>query len=505
MKKKKKSPYISLLVPGILFLIFIFIGGCNKAVNTGPDTIIQGYVYDNEAKPVKNARVKLSYGPDSPVYDIFATADSEGLYRFETNALSESQLVWLSVGEYYPARQIEYNTGNLNTYNFGPEGCKFLPHPYEPALTPEPTKTHKEGNTPKPEPTKTHKEGNTPKPEPTKTHKEGNTPKPEPTKTHKEGNTPKPEPTKTHKEATVTPVSTTPIQTPSPAVNWEVQNSNTKVNLHDVWFIDEDRGWAVGDEGTILNTVNGGTTWNGQTTGEKNLRSICFVNDSNGWAVGSGGVIYYYDGTEWNIQNSNTSDTIYGISFSSADNGCAVAEGGALLFTLNGGADWGKNEKWSKPIYGIHLLNNNTKGWAAGSGGEVFTLTYGSGPGFELSHHTRVTTRNLYDVYFNNINLGWAVGADGTIIHTEDGSSASPAWAIQESNTVNNLNGVWFSDGSSGYAVGDNGIILHTNNGGAGWNQEGKEIKISLNSVYATEANTGYAVGDNGTILKREP
>ena len=53
-----------------------------------------------------------------------------------------------------------------------------------------------------------------------------------------------------------------------------VQSSNW---LSDIYFIDENYGWLVGNEGTILKTTDGGTTWVIQKSGTINdLRRISF-------------------------------------------------------------------------------------------------------------------------------------------------------------------------------------------------------------------------------------
>ncbi|HME20307.1 MAG TPA: YCF48-related protein [Acetobacteraceae bacterium] len=51
------------------------------------------------------------------------------------------------------------------------------------------------------------------------------------------------------------------------------------------------RGWAVGCNGTILATQNGGESWQSQTSGTTNkLRSVQFAADGRrGWAVGRTG------------------------------------------------------------------------------------------------------------------------------------------------------------------------------------------------------------------------
>src|ERR1043165_8514255 len=57
--------------------------------------------------------------------------------------------------------------------------------------------------------------------------------------------------------------------------------------LRSVFFIDHKEGWAVGDEGLILHTLNGGKTWHRQATGVRSsLRSVQFLTPEIGWAVG---------------------------------------------------------------------------------------------------------------------------------------------------------------------------------------------------------------------------
>src|SRR5262249_20685984 len=39
---------------------------------------------------------------------------------------------------------------------------------------------------------------------------------------------------------------------------WQVQLPQTTASLHDVYFVDTQRGWAVGDGGVIIHTATGG-------------------------------------------------------------------------------------------------------------------------------------------------------------------------------------------------------------------------------------------------------
>jgi photosystem II stability/assembly factor-like uncharacterized protein len=57
--------------------------------------------------------------------------------------------------------------------------------------------------------------------------------------------------------------------------------------LNDVHFINENIGYAVGNNGTIIKTIDGGENWcTQQSEITTQLNSIFFIDNSNGWVVG---------------------------------------------------------------------------------------------------------------------------------------------------------------------------------------------------------------------------
>jgi photosystem II stability/assembly factor-like uncharacterized protein len=65
--------------------------------------------------------------------------------------------------------------------------------------------------------------------------------------------------------------------------------------LFDVAFTSTLKGWAVGGNGTILKTVDGGITWTQETSGtSEDLKSISMKSDTRGWICGDGGTILVY-------------------------------------------------------------------------------------------------------------------------------------------------------------------------------------------------------------------
>src|SRR5262249_500588 len=86
--------------------------------------------------------------------------------------------------------------------------------------------------------------------------------------------------------------------------------------LHCVQFVDPQEGWAIGDEGAIWHTINGGQTWERQPSGvSASLRSIWFLNPYMGWIVGRE-------------------------ELPSEPGGVSPRSLGVLLFTKDGGLTW---------------------------------------------------------------------------------------------------------------------------------------------------------------------
>lgn len=64
--------------------------------------------------------------------------------------------------------------------------------------------------------------------------------------------------------------------------------------LNAVWFASPEQGWAVGAEGVIISTNDGGRTWRPQVSGVgDDLFDVKFFDAAEGWAVGSGGTMLH--------------------------------------------------------------------------------------------------------------------------------------------------------------------------------------------------------------------
>ncbi len=77
------------------------------------------------------------------------------------------------------------------------------------------------------------------------------------------------------------------------------------VDFHGIYFVDSEFGWAVGEGGIILHTVDRGMNWNLQISGTPaRLNAIQFLDVNQGWAAGDGGTILHTvdGGKMWNTR-----------------------------------------------------------------------------------------------------------------------------------------------------------------------------------------------------------
>ena len=315
-------------------------------------------------------------------------------------------------------------------------------------------------------------------------------------------------------------------------------------------FISKTIGWAVGENGTILHTRNGGVTWNAQSNPTHLFYDVCLTTQNHAYVVGDRGAIMHSDdgGANWKAQDSRTAECFSATHFVSHEEGWAAAEAGVILHTIHGGEIWLPQESNTKQDLLTLFFIDKEHGWAAGSAGEIvhtnnggitwtpqksgvsvnlfdihftsksqgwvvglfgtllFTLDsgenwYESSLSQQLSKKNKSTNIWLNAVHFVSPRIGWVVGGDGYIFNTVDGGKT---WSQQKSHTQLFLYDVFFINKDKGWVVGKNGLVLHTSDGGQNWRPQRTDTTVDLTSIQMTDANTGLISGQSGTVLKYE-
>ena len=225
---------------------------------------------------------------------------------------------------------------------------------------------------------------------------------------------------------------------------------------------DGKRLWAVGSEGTILESDDGrGEHWSPLNSGTHNwLHSI--FGTSNGerlWTVGGGGTILESDdGEHWKARNSGNQSRLSNI-FGTSDGKrlWAVGENGTILESDDGGENWSPRTSGTPHyLYSIFGTSNGKRLWAAGGNGTILESDDG---GEHWNPLTSGTQHHLFSIFGTSDGKRlWAVGYGGTILGSDDGGEH---WDPRNSGTQNNLEWVsGTSDGRRLWAVGDKGTIL---------------------------------------------
>ena len=150
------------------------------------------------------------------------------------------------------------------------------------------------------------------------------------------------------------------LHTTDGGTSWQPQTSGTTTALNSVAFVSPQAGWAVGYYGTILHTADGGTSWQPQTSGTQQiLYSVAFVSPQAGWAVSWGTILHTSDGgTSWQPQTSGTQQTLYSVAFASSQEGWAVGYDGTILHTEDEGLTWKRQgyRRWPAPWFALALI-----------------------------------------------------------------------------------------------------------------------------------------------------
>ncbi len=160
---------------------------------------------------------------------------------------------------------------------------------------------------------------------------------------------------------------------------WGIEPSVTSHNLYGVFVASRARTWAVGDSGTIITTSNGFNSWSSQTSPvNAALRSVSFSDTLDGYILGDNGIILKTTdgGKNWTLDQSPSS-SLNAMKFVSASSGWVGGDGGKMFNTTNGGTSWSsQNSGISANILSLDFLNNYN-GIAIGEGGIVLITRNG--------------------------------------------------------------------------------------------------------------------------------
>ena len=325
--------------------------------------------------------------------------------------------------------------------------------------------------------------------------------------------------------------------------SWIRQNPFPKLaQLYDVKF-DGDYGLAVGAEGTIFTTTNGGTAWIPRVAPDTAdiLQCALVVPGTNGQVMLAGGnlLLRSIDGGEtWSI-NYLMIDGVFkvevlpsgewialGNSFGIRSNDGGLVwqpfnypgnnvTAGDFTSTMNGWVQFGgfnNNQVWVTTDGGMNWeLRDSTKfsiitaldmlddnhGFLS-TNSDVYTTTDGGNQWMSLHANP---SNSITDLFIANDNQLWACLNNGNVFYS---LTSGAFWTEYNPNLINSNSTLGICADTSGnvWMAGKYVSILYSSNYGVDWMDQIPNSKASLFQPHFFNELTGIAGGSDGTLLR---
>lgn len=248
---------------------------------------------------------------------------------------------------------------------------------------------------------------------------------------------------------------------------WKTLNSTFDQVIYDVYFVNENLGFAVGATPDVFKTTDKGLTWEKlyipfpdfPLAYRVPLRKIFFINDSTGFICGGGkfgqGIIFKTtdQGQTWKL--SLFEHELRDILFTNQTSGFACGYG-AIFNTTDCGNTW-KVLKTPNEFY-TSLIKYGAQLWTAGYNGGIFNSVEE-----DMDWKAKNSSNNAFNAatHFNCLvatenGILIAAGNDGILSISRDMGNS---WAEGESFNGTTIRSIILTSNNSGMAVGNEGKI----------------------------------------------
>jgi photosystem II stability/assembly factor-like uncharacterized protein len=283
---------------------------------------------------------------------------------------------------------------------------------------------------------------------------------------------------------------------------------------HAICFGDENNGWAVGDEGKILHSSDGGRSWVLQGSGTHlSIACVAFADSRRGWVGCANDSIGSTTdaGATWSWQHpeGEPRQTFTAIFFVDELTGWAAHNFAGILHTEDGGRSWSPQTvgtAWG--ITAVHFLNRR-EGWAAATNRIVLHTTDGgenwSTTVLDSLYYGKNTTVIFSDITFFRSSRGWiathavssTIAPLASVVVTGDGGAT---WIPRITPDLS-LSAIQFVSDDLGWAAGRHGILQSTN-GGETWTYQLRGENEIFVDVFFRDQTHGWAITFSGAIFR---
>lgn len=300
-------------------------------------------------------------------------------------------------------------------------------------------------------------------------------------------------------------------QVPSLSANpWKVITLPTEANLQGIAFIDSDRGWLVGSNATLLETTDGGLTWQEKRlTLEEDkavLTSVSF-SGKEGWIVGQPSILLHTQdrGKSWSRiplseKLPGAPSTILALGQQSAEMTTNV---GAIYQTTDGGQNW---KAMVQEAVGVvrNIERSPNGGYITVSAKGNFYSTWEPGQNAWVPHN-RNSSRRVQNMGFDPNGGLWMLARGGQVQFTNPENLEE--W---QEPVYPELSGSWglldlaYRTPSEIWVAGGSGNLLCSLDGGKTWQKDRQveDVPSNFYKVVFLSPGQGFVIGQQGILLK---
>jgi len=295
---------------------------------------------------------------------------------------------------------------------------------------------------------------------------------------------------------------------------WQVINLPSEANFQDINFTDDGKhGWLVGSKSTILETNDGGNSWQPlalELDDERYLFSSVSFKGQEGWVTGEPSILLHTEdgGKSWSqiplsAKLPGKPNTIVALGHNSAE---MTTDVGAIYRTTDGGKNWKAMVQEAVGVLRNIARSPDGKYLAVSAKGNFYSTWEPGQEGWQ--GHNRNSSRRVQNMGFGKDGRLWMLARGGQVQFTKPNSleewdeaqypELSTSWGLIDM-AYRTPEEIWIAGGS--------GNLLCSFDGGKTW-QKDREIENVPSNLYKIVFATperGFIIGQRGVLLKYEP
>jgi photosystem II stability/assembly factor-like uncharacterized protein len=292
---------------------------------------------------------------------------------------------------------------------------------------------------------------------------------------------------------------------------WQPVDIHTKSNPLDLAFTDSRHGFLVGSNRLILETGDGGVSWQERALdlpAEENFRliSVDFSGDE-GWIVGQPGLLLHSTdgGQNWSrlFLDTKLPGEPYLVTALGRNSAELATNVGAVYRTGDGGNSW--QAEVEDAAGAVRDLRRSPEGrYVSVSSLGNFFATWNPGEPV-WTPHQRVSSQRLQAMGFQPDGGLWMLARGAQMRFNADADNAED-WSkpvIPITNGYGYLDMAWAPDGSL-WAGGGSGTLLSSADGGRTWRKDavGAQQPTNFSRITFLEDGKGFVLGERGSLLR---